>query len=148
VLAFQGQAYQPLDAGSMSDKQLAWTQSHLRILCGQYGVLRALDEIRPYRLEMGSKLAVDGHKGASASPPSPAPPLTNEAPSRTDLYQYWGSTITDALNEELAALPESQRLVVNCASQARLSAPSCQPERDSPGPSARRSTSRACAPRS
>ena len=79
-----------------SDAELAWTQSHLRILCGLYGALRPLDAIRPYRLEAGTRL---------------------RTPRGPDLYAFWGGRVTALLNEELAALPEARRVVVNVASQ-------------------------------
>ena len=57
VLAFNGDAYQGLDAKTLSEAQLAWAQEHLCILSGLYGVLRPLDRMQPYRLEMGTALA-------------------------------------------------------------------------------------------
>ncbi len=77
MLAFKGDVYQGLDADSMSDEDMRWAQDHLRILSGLYGVLRPLDLMRPYRLEMGTKLA--NQRGS-------------------DLYQFWGDIITDELN--------------------------------------------------
>ena len=78
VLAFKGDVYQGLDADSMSAEDLAWAQEHLRILSGLYGVLRPLDLMQAYRLEMGTKLA---------------------NPRGADLYQFWGDTITAELNK-------------------------------------------------
>ena len=78
VLAFKGDVYQGLDADSMSDDDLRWAQDHLRILSGLYGLLRPLDLMQAYRLEMGTKFA--NSRGA-------------------DLYQFWGDTITDELNK-------------------------------------------------
>ena len=78
VLAFKGDVYQGLDADSMSDEDLRWAQDHLRILSGLYGLLRPLDLMQAYRLEMGTK-------------------FTN--PRGADLYQFWGDTITDELNK-------------------------------------------------
>lgn len=77
VLAFKGDVYTGLEAESLSKRDLKWAQDHLRILSGLYGVLRPLDLMRPYRLEMGTR-------------------LTN--PRGKDLYEFWGSRITDELN--------------------------------------------------
>jgi len=77
MLAFKGDVYQGLDADRMSADDMRWAQDHLRILSGLYGVLRPLDLMRPYRLEMGTKLA--NQRGS-------------------DLYQFWGDIITDELN--------------------------------------------------
>jgi len=93
VLAFQGDAYRGLDAGSLDKSDLKWSQARLRILSGFYGVLRPLDLIQPYRLEMGTRLA---------------------NPRGKDLYDFWGSQVTDALNAEHAARPV--KAVLNLAS--------------------------------
>ncbi|MDC1512954.1 peroxide stress protein YaaA [Porticoccaceae bacterium] len=77
VLAFKGDVYQGLDAESMSAEDLFWAQDHLRILSGLYGVLRPLDLMQAYRLEMGTKFA---------------------NPRGKDLYQFWGDVITAELN--------------------------------------------------
>ncbi|MGB0450065.1 MAG: peroxide stress protein YaaA [Porticoccaceae bacterium] len=77
VLAFKGDVYQGLDADSMSDEDLHWAQDHLRILSGLYGLLRPLDLMQAYRLEMGTKFANSRGK---------------------DLYQFWGELITTELN--------------------------------------------------
>ncbi len=77
VLAFKGDVYQGLDAESMSAEDLHWAQDHLRILSGLYGVLRPLDLMQAYRLEMGTKFANQRGK---------------------DLYQFWGDIITAELN--------------------------------------------------
>ena len=77
VLAFKGDVYQGLDADSMSAEDLHWAQDHLRILSGLYGVLRPLDLMQAYRLEMGTKFANQRGK---------------------DLYQFWGDVITAELN--------------------------------------------------
>ena len=77
VLAFKGDVYQGLDADSMSAEDLHWAQDHLRILSGLYGVLRPLDLMQAYRLEMGTKFASQRGK---------------------DLYQFWGDIITAELN--------------------------------------------------
>ena len=65
ALAFAGDTYQGLEAASLSDEELNWAQDHLRILSGLYGILRPLDAIQPYRLEMGSKLKT--RRGGSLS---------------------------------------------------------------------------------
>jgi uncharacterized protein len=80
ILAFNGDVYEGLDAPSLKPKQLDYAQSHVRILSGLYGVLRPLDLMQPYRLEMGTKLS---------------------NPRGKDLYAFWGTTVTDALNEEI-----------------------------------------------
>jgi len=98
VLAFNGDVYEGLDAWSLSPAQLDFAQQHLRILSGLYGVLRPLDLMQAYRLEMGSKLANPGGK---------------------DLYAFWGDTITNALNQQIAALGQAgeEAVVVNLASE-------------------------------
>jgi uncharacterized protein len=94
VLAFDGDVYDGLQARSMSAADLEWAQAHLRILSGLYGVLRPLDWMQPYRLEMGTALQV------GAAP---------------NLYRYWGSRIAEHLNETLAA--DKTPVVINLASQ-------------------------------
>ncbi|MEY8803411.1 peroxide stress protein YaaA [Leisingera sp. XS_AS12] len=94
VLAFAGDTYQGLEAASLDAEELAWAQDHLRILSGLYGVLRPLDAMQPYRLEMGSRL---------------------KNPRGKNLYEYWGSRISEALNEQAAAT--GAQVLVNCASQ-------------------------------
>ncbi|MDX8350742.1 peroxide stress protein YaaA [Cognatiyoonia sp. IB215182] len=93
-LAFNGDTYQGLEAKTLSADDLAWAQDHLRILSGLYGLLRPLDAIQPYRLEMGSKLKT--RRGKS-------------------LYDYWGDTIAKALNAQAAVLGTDT--LINCASQ-------------------------------
>jgi len=83
VLAFKGDVYQGLDAVSMSDEDLHWAQDHLRILSGLYGLLRPLDLMQAYRLEMGTKFA---------------------NPRGADLYQFWGDIITTELNKAEKAI--------------------------------------------
>ncbi|MDP4893216.1 peroxide stress protein YaaA [Cypionkella sp.] len=90
---FDGDTYAGLEARSLEPDALRWAQRHLRILSGLYGLLRPMDAILPYRLEMGSRL---------------------ENPKGRDLYAFWGSKIADALND-LAAEVGAQALV-NCAS--------------------------------
>jgi cytoplasmic iron level regulating protein YaaA (DUF328/UPF0246 family) len=94
MMAFNGDVYAGLDARSLDAASLRFAQRHLRILSGLYGLLRPLDRIHPYRLEMGTKLATPGGK---------------------DLYAFWGETITKALNKELAATRSTA--VVNLASE-------------------------------
>ncbi|MBQ0720623.1 MAG: peroxide stress protein YaaA [Gammaproteobacteria bacterium] len=93
LLAFKGDVYTGLDAQSMSVADLQWAQSHLRILSGLYGLLRPLDLMQPYRLEMGTRLGNDRGK---------------------DLYQFWGGKITDQLNHLQA--DEKLPVLVNLAS--------------------------------
>ena len=94
ALAFNGDTYQGLEAKTLSEDDLAWAQDHLRILSGLYGLLRPLDAIQPYRLEMGSRLKT--RRGAS-------------------LYDYWGDTVAKALNTQADAVGTDT--LVNCASQ-------------------------------
>jgi hypothetical protein len=94
ALAFNGDTYQGLEAKTLSTDDLHWAQDHLGILSGLYGLLRPLDAIQPYRLEMGSKLKT--RRGAS-------------------LYEYWGDTIAKALNARAADVGADT--LVNCASQ-------------------------------
>ena len=91
VLAFSGDVYRSMDAGaSFTERDFTQAQKVLRILSGLYGVLRPLDLMQPYRLEMGSRLATE-HGGS--------------------LYEFWGERITDALNADLAASPGTKALV-------------------------------------
>lgn len=94
ALAFAGDTYQGLDAGSLDEDDLIWAQDHLRILSGLYGLLRPLDAIQPYRLEMGSRLKT--RRGAS-------------------LYDYWRDQIAKALNAQADAIGADT--LINCASQ-------------------------------
>ena len=94
ALAFAGDTYQGLEAGSLDTDEMAWAQDHLRILSGLYGVLRPLDAIQPYRLEMGSRLKT--RRGSN-------------------LYDYWRDTLSKALNAQAAAVASD--VLVNCASQ-------------------------------
>ena len=94
ALAFAGDTYQGLEAASLDADEMAWAQDHFRILSGLYGVLRPLDAIQPYRLEMGSRLKTD--KGKT-------------------LYDYWGDTIAKALNDHAKAV--NADVLINCASQ-------------------------------
>jgi len=94
VLAFNGDVYEGLDASSLSPKQLAWAQDHVRILSGMYGLLRPLDLMQPYRLEMGTRL---------------------QTPRGKDLYAFWGDEITGHLSDALVSL--KSKALVNLASE-------------------------------
>lgn len=93
LLAFKGDVYEGMDASSLDQSGLDYAQDHLRILSGLYGVLRPLDLMQAYRLEMGTKL--DNARGKN-------------------LYEFWGSLITDKLNTDLAE--SGNDLIVNLAS--------------------------------
>lgn len=94
ILAFNGDVYEGLQADSLSDDALTWAQQHLLMLSGLYGVLRPLDWMRPYRLEMGTRL---------------------ENPAGSNLYHYWGGQIARYINSHLAHDP--QPWVLNLASE-------------------------------
>jgi cytoplasmic iron level regulating protein YaaA (DUF328/UPF0246 family) len=94
VIAFNGDVYEGLDAKTLTHKNLEWAQEHVAILSGLYGVLRPLDWMQPYRLEMGTALVTD--KG-------------------NNLYKFWGSQIADYLNKRLSDAREP--ILVNLASQ-------------------------------
>lgn len=94
LLAFNGDVYEGLDARTLSVDDLGWAQKHLAILSGLYGVLRPLDRMQPYRLEMGTRLATE---------------------AGNTLYQYWGSCIAEHINTCLRA--DTTPVVVNLASQ-------------------------------
>jgi cytoplasmic iron level regulating protein YaaA (DUF328/UPF0246 family) len=94
VLAFNGDVYEGLDAKSLAEPDLDWLQQHLCILSGLYGVLRPLDWMQPYRLEMGTRLPTA--RG-------------------NNLYQFWGCQIADYLNTRAAA--DLSPVVVNLASE-------------------------------
>ncbi|MEM8827772.1 MAG: peroxide stress protein YaaA [Cyanobacteria bacterium P01_G01_bin.19] len=98
LLAFQGDVYQGLDADSFNSQDFEYAQEHLRILSGLYGILRPLDLIQPYRLEMGTKLAHAKLQKLSAS----------------NLYEFWQDKITDVINQQLKKL--DSQIVVNLAS--------------------------------
>jgi cytoplasmic iron level regulating protein YaaA (DUF328/UPF0246 family) len=93
IFAFQGDVYTGLDASSLSTGQLNYAQRHLRILSGLYGLLRPLDLIQPYRLEMGL-------------------PFANQA--GRNLYQFWGSALAEAVNAQLRK--SGSELLVNLSS--------------------------------
>lgn len=94
ALAFAGDTYVGLEAGTLEDDEMAWAQDHFRILSGLYGLLRPLDEIQPYRLEMGSRL---------------------QNPKGKNLYDYWGGDIAEALNAQADEIGTDT--LINCASQ-------------------------------
>ncbi len=94
VLAFDGDVYGGLDARSLGEAELGWLQDHLCILSGLYGVLRPLDWMQPYRLEMGTRLVT---------------------PRGKNLYQFWGTQLADYLNQRAAA--DKTPVVVNLASE-------------------------------
>lgn len=91
VFAFKGDVYIGLDTYTLSENKIAQLQNKLRILSGQYGLLKPLDLMQPYRLEMGTKLKVG---------------------KKDNLYQFWDATVTNALNEELV----DDEVFVNLAS--------------------------------
>ena len=93
VLAFKGDVYTGLQADTLSQDELAFAQKHLRILSGLYGLLRPLDLMRPYRLEMGLPFENSGGK---------------------NLYEFWGEQITETLNKHLKSSGSS--VLVNLAS--------------------------------
>ena len=93
ALSFDGDVYWGLDANTMNDETLNYAQDHMRILSGLYGVLRPLDAIQPYRLEMGTKL--ETKRGKS-------------------LYEFWGSQIAQQLLEDMQA--HEDQTIVNLAS--------------------------------
>lgn len=80
ILAFKGDVYTGLEAGTFSEADFEYAQQHLRLLSGLYGLLKPLDLMQPYRLEMGTKLA---------------------NPRGANLYQFWGNIITDKINQVL-----------------------------------------------
>lgn len=82
LLAFKGDVYRGMSNDTLTPEDLAYAQKHLRILSGLHGVLRPLDLLKPYRLEMGTKLAVQGKK---------------------NLYAFWGDEITERLNAAIEA---------------------------------------------
>ncbi len=94
VMAFNGDVYEGLQAHSLAADDLAWAQDHIAILSGLYGVLRPLDWMQPYRLEMGTRLHTD---------------------AGTTLYKFWGKRIAEYLNKRLQA--DATPVIVNLASQ-------------------------------
>lgn len=94
VFAFNGDVYDGLDAGSLDAEAIDYAQAHLRILSGLYGVLRPLDLMQPYRLEMGTRV---------------------ENPHGRNLYEFWGDVPTDAINKVLKGMKPA--VLVNLASE-------------------------------
>ncbi len=94
VLAFNGDVYEGLEASTLSDADLEWAQKHLLILSGLYGLLRPLDKMQPYRLEMGTALA---------------------NPRGNNLYAYWGDALAQHINQQMQSDPSP--VIVNLASQ-------------------------------
>ena len=121
VLTFAGDVYDGLDARTLTETKLKWAQDRVRILSGLYGLLRPLDLMQAYRLEMGTKLKT--RRGAN-------------------LYQFWGSQIAQSLNEILSA--QKSPVLVNLASDEYfksinkkvLDAPIVQPVFEEPRPGA------------
>lgn len=101
IFAFKGDVYLGLKAEQFSVADLNFAQKNLRILSGLYGVLRPLDLIQAYRLEMGSDFRSEGSKS---------------------LYEYWGTKLTANLNAELAAQSGKQKVIINLASNEYFSA--------------------------
>jgi len=93
VLAFNGDTYVGLEAGSLSAEDLNFAQDHLRILSGLYGLLRPLDLVQPYRLEMGSRL---------------------KNPKGADLYEFWGDDLAAAIDDTVDG--HGVPVVINLAS--------------------------------
>ena len=93
LLAFKGDVYNGIDAESFSGQDLKFAQKHLRILSGLYGVLKPLDLIQAYRLEMGT---------------------SHENKKGKDLYEFWGSKLTDQINQDLKA--SKSKYLINLAS--------------------------------
>ena len=83
ALAFAGDTYQGLEAATLEPEDMRWAQDHLRILSGLYGLLRPLDAMQPYRLEMGSRLKT--RRG-------------------TSLYEYWGTDLSKMLNAQAESI--------------------------------------------
>jgi len=99
VFAFNGDVYEGLSASQLTESQVGWLQGHLRILSGLYGLLRPLDYMQPYRLEMGTAFA---------------------NPRGKNLYAFWGEQLTQAVNDLL--IQQEQPVLVNLASSEYFSA--------------------------
>lgn len=99
LLVFKGEVYNGLKAESLTEADLLYAQDHLRILSGLYGVLRPLDLMQPYRLEMGTNLKVNRKK---------------------DMYHFWGDKLTGHLNELLEGT--DQKYIINLASDEYFNA--------------------------
>lgn len=94
LFAFKGSVYQGLAVEDFSEEDIEFAQKHLRILSGLYGLLRPMDKIQAYRLEMGTKL---------------------NNPKGKNLYEFWDTTITELLNKDLRA--QGDKVLINLASQ-------------------------------
>ncbi len=94
IFAFTGDVYQGLEAETFSDEDIAFAQDHVRMLSGLYGLLRPLDVMQPYRLEMGTKLKTDKGK---------------------NLYEFWGSSIASLIAKDLKKIKSD--VIINLASQ-------------------------------
>ena len=99
ILMFNGEVYNGLQAATLSQKELDYAQDHLRVLSGLYGIIRPLDIIQAYRLEMGTKLKVGRKK---------------------DLYAFWGDKITQSINREMAS--HTEKVLLNLASNEYFAA--------------------------
>ena len=104
LFTFNGDVYMGLRADDLESEDVEFAQRHVRILSGLYGVLRPLDLMQAYRLEMGTKLRMNGYR---------------------NLYEFWGDRITDTINDDLAA--SGSNIVLNLASQEYFKA--LQPNR-------------------
>ncbi|MDF1688257.1 MAG: peroxide stress protein YaaA [Cycloclasticus sp.] len=93
LLSFKGDVYEGMDTTSLSQDDLTWANDHLRILSGLYGLLKPLDLIQPYRLEMGTKFSNERGK---------------------NLYEFWGNKITNKINQDLAE--QKSPVLINLAS--------------------------------
>lgn len=93
IFAFNGEVYSGLNASSFLENELEYAQQHLRILSGLYGILRPLDLIHPYRLEMGTKLRMEGY---------------------TNLYEFWSDMLVDEINKSIKSTKD--KVLINLAS--------------------------------
>ncbi len=97
LFMFNGDVYEGIDALTLTSEQIIKAQKHLRILSGLYGILKPLDHVQPYRLEMGTKLEFD----KSQNP---------------NLYTFWGDAQTDYITEEMSEYKSHSRIIINLAS--------------------------------
>ncbi len=105
MLVFKGDVYQGLEADKFNAKQIKFAQKHLRILSGLYGILRPMDVIKPYRLEMGTKLKTEKGK---------------------NLYEFWGNSVQDNVVDDLTS--QKSDLLINLASKEYFSVLGKMPE--------------------
>ena len=105
MLVFKGDVYQGLEANKFNAKQIKFAQKHLRILSGLYGILRPMDVIKPYRLEMGTKLKTEKGK---------------------NLYEFWGNSVQDNVVDDLTS--QKSDLLINLASKEYFSVLGKMPE--------------------